>query len=795
MASNPLANAATNTDMKWAFPNLVNPTIIDLSKADGQTWWQFRPDEDVIFIGADAPRTAHKLQTDGGRNIVVLGGEYAPTEDSKSATLHFLNLHGSVHVEGAHIDMSNAAQDGIAVAGASGKAPTVTVQNTIITGVHGTQAGIHGDVFQTHGTVGDMRFYNVTADTSYQGFFIAPQYNPTHGSADFENVNLSYNGGSGQTYLYWFLDGNHQQAYPVTLKNVYATERSGQSAEASSVWPKAGMGDLSPVRVGDQITWPGLPYKGSITVGEPASDFAKPANLGLNFTVTGDGIVRDGNGVVVPAPVPGDDAPAPVPGDKPEPTVPDAEPTPTPTPTPLPPLDSHPESGAPTKWIKATDPDATMTGTSGNDQIAGVAGAADKHLEGGKGDDTYIVGDNNDTVIERADEGIDTVLSYAPGYVLADNVENLILGGTEAINATGNDLDNRITGNGADNVINGGKGDDLLIGGAGNDTFVIAKDEGNDIIADFSAGDVVQLDGFGLTGFADLKLTEKDGNVTVDLEGDQVLTFRGIKAADLSAESFTFAGTSTPPVVVDPVPPVVVDPTPPVTDTDLAPVSRPVSAEPTRTITADGSETVRGTKGHDRIEGNGDGNVMAGGRGSDTYVVTSYKDKVIEKSGQGLDTVESHIPGFVLPRFVENLTLKGDAMVGIGNSWHNLIIGNDQDNILIGVGGNNVLAGGKGADILVGGSGENTFRFDSVEDAGDIVKDYVAGKDNLDIRGLLAEIGSDSTRPATDGIVELLQDGAHTQVMVNVSETEQVHLATLENTDAQLVMATADHWA
>lgn len=782
MASNPLASAATNTDMKWAFPNLVNPTIIDLNKAAGQTWWQFRPDEDVIFIGADAPRTAQKLQTDGGRNIVVLGGEYQPGVDSKSATLHFLNLHGSVHVEGVRIDSKGSAQDGIAVAGAGSAQPNVTVQNTIITGIHGTQAGIHGDVFQTHGSVGHMRFYNVTADTSYQGFFIAPQYSPNHKSADFENVNLSYNGGSGHTYLYWFLDGSNQTPYPVTLKNVYATERSGQSAEASSVWPKAGMGNMSAVRAGDQITWPGMPYTGSITVGTPASDFAKPGNLGLNFTIKADGIARDGKGVVVPAPVPGE---KPLPAPEPEP-------------------ETHPESGAPTNWIKATDPEAKMVGTNGNDQIAGVPGAADKHLEGGKGDDTYIVGDNNDTVIERAGEGNDTVLSYAPGYVLAANVENLILGGTDNINATGNELNNRITGNAGDNLINGGKGDDLLIGGGGNDTFVIAKGEGNDIIADFNKGDVVQLDGFAFKDFSDLKLAEKNGNVILTLEGGQILTFRGIKAADLTADSFSFGVPATPPVVtppvVDPVPPVV-DPVPvppapvPPAIEDKGPVSRPESAEPTRTITADGSETIRGTKGHDRLEGNGDGNIMIGGRGSDTYVVMSNKDKVIEKSGQGLDTVESHVLGYVLPKFVENLTLKGDAILGIGNSWHNLIIGNDQDNILIGNGGNNILVGGKGADILVGGKGENTFRFDSVEDAGDIVKDYIAGKDNLDIRGLLAEIGSTSTRPGTDNLVELLQEGAHTVVMVNVSEAQQVKLATLENTDANLVMATADHWA
>ena len=373
MASNPLSSAATNTDMKWAFPKLGNPTIIDLSKTGGQNWWQFGPEEDVIFIGANTPRTLDKLQTDGGRNIVVLGGDFQPSGDSKSATLQFLNLNGSVHVEGVRIDSKNASQDGIAVAGAPGKQPDVTVQNTVIQNIHGSEGGIHADVFQTHGPVGNMRFYNVTGDTSYQGFFIAPQYSPGHKSADFENVNISYNGGSGYTYQYWFLDGSNQTPYPVTLKNVYATERAGQTAEAGSVWPKAGMGDLGAVRVGNQITWPKMPYKGAITVGEPAKDFGDLSKVGLNFKVDAPGVHTGtiGTGTT---------------------SAPDTNATDTnstgagSTDTPTDNQDvSHPASGAPTNWINVTDANAKAMGTGANDQIAGVEGKADVGgLAGGK---------------------------------------------------------------------------------------------------------------------------------------------------------------------------------------------------------------------------------------------------------------------------------------------------------------------------------------------------------------------------------------------------------------------------
>jgi trimeric autotransporter adhesin len=93
-------------------------------------------------------------------------------------------------------------------------------------------------------------------------------------------------------------------------------------------------------------------------------------------------------------------------------------------------------------------------------------------LIGGTGDDTFIVDNIGDVVIEVANGWIDTIFSSV-GYTASANVENLTLTGTGAINGTGNNLANTITGNAAANVLNGGTGADTLIGGAGNDTYVI----------------------------------------------------------------------------------------------------------------------------------------------------------------------------------------------------------------------------------------------------------------------------------------------------------------------------------
>jgi Ca2+-binding RTX toxin-like protein len=112
--------------------------------------------------------------------------------------------------------------------------------------------------------------------------------------------------------------------------------------------------------------------------------------------------------------------------------------------------------------------DNLIKGTDGNNILDGGLGADE--LLGGLGDDTYIVDNLADRVVEAVGAGTDLIKS-AVDYALGANQENVeLLDG--ALTGLGNDLANSLIGNAADNILNGGLGDDSLLGGLGNDKLI-----------------------------------------------------------------------------------------------------------------------------------------------------------------------------------------------------------------------------------------------------------------------------------------------------------------------------------
>jgi serralysin len=140
-----------------------------------------------------------------------------------------------------------------------------------------------------------------------------------------------------------------------------------------------------------------------------------------------------------------------------------------------------------------------LIGRDGNDMLYGMGGAANA-LQGGKGDDIYIIESKGDSPIEFANEGHDTVLTTLTTYTLRANFEDLSYSGPSAFTGTGNDLDNSIQGNvgndhlvglggndtlaglGGANVLEGGTGDDLYIVTSAADSIIELANAGHDTV-------------------------------------------------------------------------------------------------------------------------------------------------------------------------------------------------------------------------------------------------------------------------------------------------------------------------
>lgn len=146
--------------------------------------------------------------------------------------------------------------------------------------------------------------------------------------------------------------------------------------------------------------------------------------------------------------------------------------------------------------------------TSNNDILDGGAGL--DTMAGGTGNDTYYVDGTYtdlpgeptldecglpitgptrrvwtaDTITENANQGYDVVYSSA-SITLPDNIEEVILQGTDNLDATAGAGAQILLGNSGNNRLDGGAGADSLTGGAGNDTHIV--DQSGDVVTEAAA--------------------------------------------------------------------------------------------------------------------------------------------------------------------------------------------------------------------------------------------------------------------------------------------------------------------
>ncbi|HYD18538.1 MAG TPA: calcium-binding protein [Patescibacteria group bacterium] len=357
---------------------------------------------------------------------------------------------------------------------------------------------------------------------------------------------------------------------------------------------------------------------------------------------------------------------------------------------------------------------ASVNILQGNDAVNTLDGRAGADImSGGKNGDVYVVDNAADTANEVAGQGVDLVLSSVT-YTLSAEIENLTLTGSGNITGTGNVLDNTITGNASVNTLIGGIGDDVYVVQNGGDVILEVSGEGEEKInssVSYNMGtNATEVENMVLTGTSAINGA---GNALVN-------TITGNTATNVisggAGDDTLFGGNGNDTLFGD-------------ADND----SLDGGLGNDIISGGDGNDIIEGQAGNDTINGN-DGNdilngrvgadTMTGGLGNDTFVVDDIKDVVIDLTNGGIDEVVSSISFSLAPvagnHELENLSLGGNAIIGIGNELDNTITGNDVGNSLIGAAGIDTLIGNKGDDVYF------------VENAADVVTEYgIEGQDEI----------------------------------------------------------------
>ena len=140
-------------------------------------------------------------------------------------------------------------------------------------------------------------------------------------------------------------------------------------------------------------------------------------------------------------------------------------------------------------WLVGRGGDDVLNGGDGNDVLDGGAGA--DALNGGAGIDRvqYF----------NAKQGVTVDLDNATantGIATGDSFSSIedVAGSRFADLISGNAADNRLYGNGGNDRLAGGAGDDQLFGNQGADTFVFARGFDQDVVRDYDAADLIELD-------------------------------------------------------------------------------------------------------------------------------------------------------------------------------------------------------------------------------------------------------------------------------------------------------------
>ena len=273
--------------LTWTPPAVSHPMTVKITNGKGY-YGPFPDQQDIILQMPKTPVT-NKVKVVGGHNLRLIGGSIAPDQGT-TFVLRFVDVTGSVFIEGVEIDGKRLSGDGINVSGKKGFLPDVYIQNARVVNINGFTAGEHADIFQAQGDIGRLHIDHLTGTSNYQGLFLRPEF--AIAGATIKNVDLRFLPNSHQpvTYLLWMRDSEESvKAYPVSLESVYIEPRPGQTVAAQAVFPSERSTRAKAVEKDGKVTWPPESLiMGCVVSGRPASgDFVPDGSAGGNYISPG----------------------------------------------------------------------------------------------------------------------------------------------------------------------------------------------------------------------------------------------------------------------------------------------------------------------------------------------------------------------------------------------------------------------------------------------------------------------------------------------------------------------------
>jgi serralysin len=312
----------------------------------------------------------------------------------------------------------------------------------------------------------------------------------------------------------------------------------------------------------------------------------------------------------------------------------------------------------------------SIYGDSGADRLIATSKSGFARLIGGSNNDRYVVNSSSASVIEFEKGGYDVVETGLSTYFLPNNTERL-----ESSRELTDTRGQVFVGNALANDIYDSAGNDRLEGRLGHDELVSMH--GNDVLIGGTGNDgytFYQTPGKSRT----VKIIET-GNDPYDAVQTDFSTFVMSEGIDNLIGNYGF-GTIT---------------------------SQRITGNSTKNTITDGlkNDSIKGMAGNDTLRSFWGNDTLDGGKGNDLFIIDagtgSRSVRVVERVGQGFDTVQTDLASYEMGEYLETL---------IGSGSGQELTGNKQSNTIYAGWGEDELSGGSaGNDRLYGGGGNDTY--------------------------------------------------------------------------------------